>query len=141
MAASLQDAITWIVGMIQADATIQGLGVTEAFMYSAPERGIASLPYVIMGKQAGSHTITMCGVAYDVHYLAIKCVDEGFDGGEVARKVVHRVREVIEFQKPTLASGRILDIQPNSSYEYDEQESGNENFFHAVQVVKVICAS
>jgi hypothetical protein len=138
MAAKLQDAITWIVGQIQADATVQSLGVTEAYMYSAPERGVASYPFVIIGKQAGSHTITMCGVAYDIHYLAIKCVDEGFDGGETARNVVHRVREVIEFQKPTLASGRILDIQPNSSYEYDEQESGNENFYHSVQVVKVI---
>jgi hypothetical protein len=138
MAASLQDAITWIVGQIQADATIQGLGVTEAFMYSAPEEGLASYPFVIIGKQAGSHTLALCGVAYDIHYLAVKCVDTGSDGGETARKVLHRVREVIEFQKPTLASGRILDIQPNSSYEYDEQESGNLNFYHAVQVVKVI---
>jgi hypothetical protein len=139
MAASLQDAITWIVGQLQADAALIALGVTETFMYSAPERGMTSYPFMIMGKMAGSHTLSMCGVAYDVHYMALKCVDEGFDGGETARKALHRAREVIEFcGRQTLVSGIILDILPSSSYEYDEQESGNENFFHAVQVIKVI---
>lgn len=139
MAASLQDAITWIVGQLEADSTLQGLGVTETFMYSAPERGVASYPYIIMGKQAGSHTITMCRVAYDVHYIALKCVDEGFDGGEAARTALKRARDVIEFCGTTaITGGQIMDILPSSSYEYDEQESGNENFFHAVQVIKVI---
>jgi hypothetical protein len=139
MAAKFQDAITWIVGQLQADSTLQGLGVTETFMYSAPERGISSLPYLIMSKMAGSHTLTMCGVGYDVHYVALKCVDEGFDGGETARNALHRARQVIEFcGRQTLASGTIMDILPSSSYEYDEQESGNENFFHTVQVIKVI---
>jgi hypothetical protein len=139
MTASLQDAITWIVGQLQADATLQGLGVTETFMYSAPERGVASYPYLIMGKMAGSHTITMCRVVYDVHYMALKCVDEGFDGGETARKALKRARDVIEFcGEQSITGGKIMDILPSSSYEYDEQESGNENFYHAVQVMKVI---
>lgn len=138
MPASLQDAITWIVGTIQADATVISLGSTEVFMYSAPEEGVASYPFVIIGKQAGAHTSTMCQTAIDEHYLAIKCVDYGFDGGERARKVLHRVREIIENQSATLASGRLLTILPNSSFEYDEQESGNNNFYHAVQVERVV---
>lgn len=138
MAASLQDAITWMVGQIQADAQVQALGVTQAFMYSAPEVGVISYPFVIIGKQAGTHKNTLCGVAFDMHYLAVKCVDYGFDGGERARKALHRVRQVIEISSPvTVASGTINSIQPNSSFEFDEQESGNNNFYHAVQVEKV----
>ncbi len=139
MPASLQDAITWMVGQIQADATVQSLGASEAFMYSAPEEGTTSFPYVILGKQAGSHTLVNCGVAFDIHYLAVKCVDYGFDGGERARNILHRVRQVIETSNAvTVSTGKINAIQPNSSYSYDEQESGNNNFYHEVQVEKVI---
>lgn len=141
MPASLQDAITWMIGAIQADSQVQALGVTEAFMYSAPERGtIVSYPFVIIGKSAGAHKNVMCGPSFDHHYLAVKCVDTSFDGGERARKVLHRVRQVIEFGRPavSVSSGKIDSILPNSSYEYDEQESGNNNFFHAVQVERVV---
>lgn len=141
MPASLQDAINWAIPIIQNDSQVQALGVTEAYMYSAPEHGtVASLPYVILGKQAGSHRIVMCGVAYDAHYMMVKCVDYGFDGGERARKVLHRVRQLLEGQTATLSSGRIIALLPNSSYEYDEQESGNNNFFHCVQVEKLVLA-
>ncbi len=139
MPASLQDAITWVVGRIEADATVISLGSTQCLMYSAPEKGVASLPYVIIGKQAGSHTLVNCGVAFDIHYMVVKCVDYGFDGGERARKILHRVRQVIEISNAvTVASGKIDAIQPNSSYSYDEQESGNNNFYHEVQVEKII---
>ncbi len=142
MPASLQDAVTWIVAAVQADTQTIALGSTQVFMYSAPEKGVASLPYVIISKQAGSHTITNCGAAFDIHYMAIKCVDYGFDGGERARKVLHRVRQVIETTNPvTLASGKIDAIIPNSSFSYDEQESGNNNFYHEVQVEKVILSN
>lgn len=138
MPASLQDAITWMVGQIEADATVISLGSTQVFMYSAPEKGVASYPYVIIGKQAGSHTLNLCGTAFDIHYLAVKCVDYGLDGGERARKVLHRVRQVIETStEVSITGGKIAAIQPNSSYEYDEQESGNNNFYHAVQVDKI----
>ena len=138
MPASLQDAITLICGQIEADATVISLGSTQTFMYSAPEKGVASFPYVVIGKQAGGHTLARCGTAFDIHYMAVKCVDYGFDGGERARKVLHRVRQVIENSNPqTVASGTVSAIQPNSSYEYDEQESGNNLFYHAVQVEKI----
>lgn len=137
MPATLQDAITWLVTTIENDSQIQALGVTSAYMYSAPEKGVTSYPYVILGKQAGTHTPTICGMAYDVHYLAIKCVDRNRDGGERARSVMERVRDLVEFQTATLSSGKILSILPNNSYEYDEQESGNNNFFHSVIVEKV----
>jgi hypothetical protein len=138
MPANLQEAINWLIGEIEGDATVNSLGVTAAYMYSAPEVGTDAYPFVIIGKQAGSHTLTLCGAAYDVHYLAIKCVDYGFDGGERARDVVDAIRKLIEFRKAPLTGGEILSITPNNSYEYDEQESGNNNFFHCVISEKVI---
>jgi len=141
MVAHLQDAITWLVTAIQNDSQVQALGVTQAYMYSAPEKGVTSYPFVIIQKQAGSHALSMCSTAYDTHYLAVKCVDYGFDGGRRARNVIDRVREVIEFQTATLATGRILSITPNNSYEYDEQESGNNNFYHCVVSEKVVLSS
>lgn len=138
MPAELQDAITWMCGQIEADAQTQALGVTQAFMFSAPEKGTASYPYVIIGKQAGSNILANCGSAFDIHYMAVKVVDYGFDGGERARKALHRIRQVIEISNPvTVASGKIDAIQPNSSFSYDEQESGNNNFYHEVQVEKI----
>jgi hypothetical protein len=141
MTATLQDAIEWLVTTIQNDATVQSFGVTSAYMYAAPEKGILSYPFVIIGKQAGSHTLSMCGVAYDSHFLAVKCVDYGFDNGEKARKVLHRIREIIEFQSPTLPSGKCIGITPVNGFEFDEQESGNNNWFHAVQVERVMLSS
>ena len=138
MPASLQDAIVWMIGAIEADATTIALGSTKAYMYNAPEVGVVSYPYVIIGKQAGSNILSLCGPAFDIHYMAVKCVDYGYDGGERARKVLHRVRQVIEVSSPvTLASGKLNAIQPNSSFSYDEQESGNNNFYHEVQVEKI----
>lgn len=138
MPAQLQDAVTWMVAAIQADATVISLGCTQAFMYAAPEMGVVSFPYVIIGKQAGSHQLVLCGTAFDHHFLAVKCVDYGFDGGERARKVLHAARQAIETSNSvTLASGKLSAIQPNSSFSYDEQESGNNFFYHEVQVEKV----
>lgn len=140
MPATLQDAITWIVTTINSDATLTSMGLHKAYMYSAPEIGTDQYPFVIIGKQAGIHELTMCGSAVDIHYLAIKCVDRSFDGGELARTVMERVRVLLELQTPTLPSGRIISIVPNNSYEYDEQESGNNNFFHSVISFKVVVA-
>ncbi len=139
MAAKLQDAIAWLVTTINNDTAAAALGLNDAFMYSVPET--QQPPYVVIGKQAGGHKINMCGVAYDTHYLAIKCVDHSLDGGARARNIVDRIRALIEFQTPTLASGRILSIIPNNSYEYDEQESGDNSFYHCVVSEKVILGS
>lgn len=141
MTASLQDFLDWLIPAIQNDATVNSLGVTKAYMYSAPEIGTSSYPVVIVGKLAGSHELSMCGIAYDSHLLSIKCVDLGFDGGERARDVIHRVREVIEFQTPTITNGKVVGIVPVNSFEYDEQESGNLEFTHVVQVERVMLSS
>ena len=137
MAAHLRDAIQWIVGQINADATLTGLGLNKAWTFSAPER--TTLPYVIIQKQAGTHSYTMCQQSHSSHYLAIKCVDKSFDGGDRARQIMDRVTALIELQTPAITDGGyVMSIKANNSYEYDEQESGNNNFYHVVISFRVI---
>ncbi len=137
MTAHLQDIITWIVGQVNGDAELTTLGANRAFMHSAPEK-VAS-PFVIIQKQAGTVNYSMCKQAFSTHFLAIKCVDTSFDGGARARAVMDRVTELIELQTPSMTDGGYtMTIQANNSYEYDEQESGNNNFYHVVINFKVI---
>ena len=137
MAAHLRDAINYIVTAINADATLTGLGLNKAWTYSAPEK--TPFPYVIIQKQAGTHDYVMCQQAFSSHFLAIKCVDKSFDGGDRARRIMDRVTALIELQTPSLTDGGyVMNIMANNSYEYDEQESGNNNFYHVVIVFKVI---
>lgn len=135
---SYQEALTWIVTAINNDATLNGMNNHKAFVFSAPEKTL--YPFVIINKQAGAHRLNMCGKVYDAHYLAIKCVDKSFDGGKLARNIMARVETVIAFQDGISLPGgaKILSITPNSSFEYDEQESGNNNFYHSVIVFRVV---
>lgn len=137
MTAHLQDAITWIIGQIQGDSELNSLGVTKAFMHSAPER--TPYPFVIIQKQAGTVDYVICKQAFATHFLAIKCVDTSFDGGERARLAMDRVMELIELQTPSLTDGGYtMSIQANNTYEYDEQESGNNNFYHVVVNFRIV---
>lgn len=128
----LQDVITWIVGTIAADSELTNThDVSGTFMHSAPEG--QSFPYVIIQKQTGTVQYVMCQQAFNSHYLAIKCVDTGFDGGERARLVMDRVSELIDLQRPIISDGGyVMAIKANNTYEYDEQEQGNNNFYHCV---------
>lgn len=139
--AHLQDVITWIVTTINNDATLAATpyDLKKAYMYSLPEVGMDSYPAVVIGKQSGIHSYTMCKQAYSSHYLAIKCIDTGFDGGNRARTIMDRVSALIDLQTPALTDGGYtLSIKANNSYEYDEQESGNVNFYHSVIVFRII---
>lgn len=137
MPAHLQDAIAYIITAINSDATLTSMGLNKAFMHSAPER--QAFPYVIIQKQAGTHSQVMCRQAFATHFLAVKCVDTGFDGGKRARNIMDRVNALIEHQAPSLTDGGYtMAILANNSYEYDEQENGNNNFYHIVINYRVI---
>ena len=134
---TLAGCITWIVGQFNADATLTGLSANRAFMYSAPES--VPTPFVIIQKQAGTVDYVMCKQAFSSHFLAIKCVDTGFDGGKRARAVMDRVTQLIELQTPTITDGGYtMTILANNTYEYDEQESGNNNFYHIVINFRIV---
>ncbi len=134
---SYQQAIAWIVNRINNDSQLNSLGNNKAFTFAAPER--TGYPFVVINKQAGSHKHVICRKAYDSHFLAIKCVDKGFDGGNKARRIMERVAEILSHETATLGDGQqILTITESSSFEYDDQESGNLNFYHSVIVFKVV---
>ncbi len=137
MPAHLRDVLQWMVGQINADATLTSLGLQKAWTFAAPER--TAFPYVIITKQTGAHNHTLGATeAHNRHWLAVKCVDTGFDGGDRARRVMDRVRVLINNQRPTLAGGGYtMIIRANTDFEYDEQESGNNNFYHVVTVYMV----
>lgn len=137
MPAHLRDVIQWAVGQINADSTLTGLGLQKAWMNSPPEG--TAFPYVIIKKQTGVHEHGLGNVElFNRHWLAIKCVDTGFDGGDRARRVMDRVRELVNHQRPTLSGGGYtIAILANSDFEYDEQENGNNNFYHVVTVYMV----
>ena len=137
MAAHLRDAIQWIVGQINGDATLTSLGLQKAWTNSPPER--TAFPYVIIKKQTGKHDHGLGNAElFNSHWLAIKCVDTGFDGGDRARQVMDRVRTLINHQRPTLSSGGYtIAILASNDFEYDEQENGNNNFYHVVTVYMI----
>lgn len=138
MAAHLREVLTWIVGQINGDSTLTTtLGLKKAWMFSAPEH--TAFPYVIMTKQTGAHDHSLGNrEAHNRHYVAIKCVDNGFDGGDRARKVMDRVKDLINHQRPTLTQGGYtIAILASNDYEYDEQENGNQNFYHVVTVYMI----
>lgn len=137
MAAHLREVIQWIVGQLNADTTLTSLGLQKAWSHSAPEG--TAFPYVIIKKQTGSHNHVLGNAeAMNRHWLAIKCVSTGFDGGDTARQVMDRVKTLINHQTPTLSGGGYtIAILAENDYEYDEQENGNNNFYHVVTVFMV----
>lgn len=139
MTAHFQDIVSWITTTCNGDSELDTLGLTGTWAYSAPER--AEFPYLVIQKQAGTHDYVMCAQAFSSHFLAVKCVDKGFDGGERARLIMDRVQELLDLQTPTISDGGYtLTIKANNSYEYDEQENGNNNFYHSVINFKAVIA-
>lgn len=128
MAAYFRDILQWIVGQIEADSALGALGVNDAYMYNAPESAI--YPYIIMKKQTGSYEYTFSKEAYNSHWLAIKCVESGYSGGDVARQAMDRVKALINQQRPTLSSGYTMRIQASTDFETQEAESGNNIYTH-----------
>lgn len=129
MAAYLRDVIAWLVTTLSADSTLTGLGVSGVFFYQAPEG--QAYPYIILQKTAESHQYVLNAEAYNEHWLAVKAVDHGFDGGDLARQIQDRVKALINLQRPTLSSGYTMTIRAQSGFEMSEQEAGNNNFYHA----------
>lgn len=128
--AHLRDIIKWMSDTVMADSTLtSGFGVTGLFMYNAPEG--QAYPYIIVQKTAASHQYVLNAEAYNEHWLAVKAVDKGFDGGDRARQIQDRVKALINLQRPTLTSGYTMTIRAQSGFELSEAEAGNNFFYHA----------
>jgi len=128
MAAYLRDVIAWMVSTIADDTVLQSLGVSGTFMYNAPEG--QDYPYIIIQKTAETHKFVFGDEAYNEHWLAVKALDKGFDGGDRARQVMDRVRFLFKEARPTLTSGYTMVIRAQSGFELCEAEAGNNFFYH-----------
>lgn len=126
--AHFSDVVAWVVGIVNADSTLTSLGLQGAWVNTAPE-GTAA-PIVIIQKQTGSHTYTFGREAYNRHWVSIKCVDQGFDGGYRARQIMDRVKTLLNLQTVTTTAGYSMDFRASTDFEYGEQEAGNLNFYH-----------
>ena len=137
MAAHLRDIYNWIVTTINADSTLTSLGLNKAWTFTAPEG--TAFPYVIISKQTGGHDHSLGNQEImNRHWLAIKCVDTGFDGGDRARQVMDRVKTLINHQTPALSGGGYtIAVLASNDFEYREQENGNNVFYHVVIVFMV----
>lgn len=140
MAAHVQDIYTWIWQTLNADSELVGtFGLKGVSKYSVPEG--TDFPYIVYQKQTGGHDYTFVGEALNTHYIMVKAIDGGFDGGERASLMMDRVKALLNNQRPILPNGgRVLRIRANNDFDYDEQESGNLNFYHSVIVFKVVLA-
>lgn len=132
--AAFRDVLQWVCSQLAGDGTLASLGVTGVFMYNAPEN--TPFPYLIMQKQTGNHTYALGKEAFHSHWLAIKCVDKSWDGGDTSRQVMGRVKELINLQTPP----GVLHIKASTDFEMQENEPGNLAFPHAGTVFVITLA-
>lgn len=139
MATPLRDVIQWLVTTLEADATLTGLGVEGAYSRVIPS--FVEGPAIVIAKQTGFHNYVFGKEAHNRHWVSIKCVEPSEDdvntGGDVARQVMDRVRELINLQRPTLTSGYTMIIMADNDYEYDEQEAGDNVYYHVGTVYRI----
>lgn len=136
MTATFRDAVQWAITQLTGDATLTSLGVTGSYFYQAPET--ATRPYIILQKQTGSTQSVLGGATgYNRHWLAVKCVSNGQDGGDIGRQVVDRVNTLLSYKTATVASGKILSVMPQTDFEYSDAERGNQLYIHVGSVFVV----
>jgi hypothetical protein len=135
MSGRISDVVSWLITTINADATLNTLGLTDGniFFHNAPEN--TPFPYIILQVQSNSKSYVLGhGQAFTRTWMAVKCLDMGTDGGNRARRIRDRVEDVLNLQTPTLPEGYALDIRTTTGFEYSEAESGNMNFYHVGSV-------
>lgn len=135
MTAQLRDVIKWMNDTIMGDTDITDLGVSGVFFYNAPEG--QAYPYIILQKTAESHTFDFGVEVFNRHWVAVKCVDLGFDGGDRARQVMDKIRPLLGEARPSITSGTTMLVRAQSGFELSEAEAGN-NFFYHVGTVYVV---
>lgn len=128
MTAPLREVYAWIISTLQGDAELQSLGYTRVFSYKAPEG--QDFPYFILEKQTGVHDYVMGAEAHNRHWIVVKSINYGTDGGDKGRRAQDRVRELLNNQRPALSEGYVMVIRANNDFEFVEAEAGNNMFYN-----------
>lgn len=127
MAVSVRDINAYIVSTLENDATLQGWGV-DVFSLAAPED--YPTPFIIMERQSGVHDYHLGVESIQRHWIFLKSVTLGEDGGKLGRQIMDRVNVLLTGQTPTIPSGYVARVQATTDLEYIEAETGNIQFFH-----------
>lgn len=135
MTAPLRDVFAWMISTIQNDSEIQSLGYSRVFAYKAPEN--FDFPYFILEKQTGAHDYVFGNEAHNRHFIVVKSLNYGTDGGDLGRRAMDRVRELLNNQRPALTEGYVMVIRANTDFEFVEAETGNNQFFNVGTVYLV----
>lgn len=127
MVATLRDTMDFIISTLNGDATLVALH-NGIWWYAAPEGTL--FPYIIIQKVAGRTSYNLGVESVDTQYITLKAIDMGFDGGNGARAIMERVKFLLNNKTGSVASGNIMIIRDNNEFDFEEQESGNKNFYH-----------
>jgi hypothetical protein len=136
MSATIRDIYSYLVTKLEGDTTLQGWGV-DVFALAAPED--QPCPYILIERQSGVHKYTLGeGNSLVTHWIFLKSVTTGEDGGKLGRQIMDRVNDLLTHQRPTIASGYVARIEATTDTEYIEAETGNLQFFHVGTVFKFV---
>lgn len=137
MAVSVRSVYQHIDNVITNDATLTGLGVNGVFSMKAPESH--PTPYILTERPAGRHFYAMGGSeTHQEHWVVIKCVDRGTDGGMLCRQVMARINEILTGSTIPVTGGYSLRVEAVSELEYVDAEAGNIQFFHVGTMFKFL---
>lgn len=125
MAFTTRELINYLVTTLGNDATLMGLGIDQdkVFMNQAPEQ--VEFPYIIMQRQAAAHDYNLDGHAVTRHYMLIKAVNFGTDGGDSCRVIMDRVNELLDDQHPVFTNTRVLSMRQQVDADYVEVHPAN----------------
>lgn len=130
MAVSVREVYSYVVDTLEADATLQGMSAdgVDVFSLKAPEDH--PCPFVLLERQSGVHDYRLGGEAMQRHWIFIKSITTGGDGGSLGRAIMDRVHVLLTGSLPTISGGYVARIQAGTDLEYIEAETGNIQFFH-----------
>lgn len=127
---SIRQVYSYLVDTLEQDATLQGMSPNgvDVFALKAPEDH--PTPFILLERQSGTHSYVMGAESIQRHWVFIKSITEGGDGGALGRGIMDRVHERLTGDLPTISGGYVARIQATTDLEYIEAETGNIQFFH-----------
>lgn len=136
--ASIRDAYAHIVSTLGGDATLNSLGVgsDDIFALKSPESH--PTPFIILERPAGRRHHVLSKEAIQEHWVVIKCVDSGTDGGDRARQIMDRINTLLTGTSFSVTNGYYVRMAGITELEYIESETGNIQFFHVGTMFKVL---
>jgi hypothetical protein len=131
MSVSVRNIYKFVNDTLNGDATLLGLGIgpNDVFAMKAPESH--PTPFILTERQAGTHSYSLGdSEAFVDHWMVVKAVTTGTDGGDLGRQIMDRVNALIVGASFTVIDGYSIRVTTVTEMEYVDAEPGNIQFFH-----------